>query len=438
MPKFEVHIPANDPGGFNMTLKVGADNWMAALKAGMQKLGEQGTVSQNVMVDIQDDNSIHVTEAHSGRVFRIRELTDEEAARAQVKRPSGLKPVPPRSEARLDPDAMKRTVLMSPAVAPTVSPARPEPKAPGPAFDASKTVPGYPSPGLETPTPVPTPAPIAAPKPAPIAAPKPVPAPRPSGPTSHRPPVAADRPTLPPTAAQVAIAASVVEHRDSQPAPYVERPSGLHRPKSSPRIEVPDVEELLQPIKPVTRSIGRPKTSPNLGAMQHVSAEEMLADVFLRVVELDRLQSVEEAMEFILDLALEKVPCESGSVFRADGTTGDLSFMAARGPKARELLESNITIPAGTGIAGFCAVEGVSVAVNDVEKDPRHYSAISAQVKYSPKSMLCAPMMTHGRSFGCVQLINRRESPQFQEYEVGVLAYLAHQAALFLNVRLLE
>ena len=77
-----------------MTLKVGAENWMAALKAGLQKLGEQGTVSQNVMVDIQDDNSIHVTEANSGRVFRIRELSEDEAARAQVKRPSGIRQAP--------------------------------------------------------------------------------------------------------------------------------------------------------------------------------------------------------------------------------------------------------------------------------------------------------------------------------------------------------
>ena len=424
MPKFEVHIPASEPGGFNMTLKVGADNWMAALKAGMQKLGEQGTVSQNVMVDIQDDNSIHVTEAHSGRVFRIRELTDEEAARAQVKRPSGLKPAPQRGDAKGDVDAKKRTVLISPANSAPVG------------FDAKKTVVGYPAPSeLETPTPVPAPAPAPVPAVAKPAAPSPRP-PRPSGPPAHRPPppVVSDRPTMVPPVERPAPPSPA-----EKPPPYVERPSGIQqRPKSSPRIEVPDVEELVQPIKPVTRNIGRPKTSPNLMAPAGLLAEDMLADIFLRVVELDRLQSVDAAMEFILDLALEKVPCESGSVFRADGTTGDLSFMAARGPKARELLESNIVIPAGTGIAGFCAVEGVSVAVNDVEKDPRHYSAISAQVKYSPKSMLCAPMMTHGRSFGCVQLINRKEGPQFQEHEVGVLAYLAHQAALFMNARLLE
>jgi GAF domain-containing protein len=201
---------------------------------------------------------------------------------------------------------------------------------------------------------------------------------------------------------------------------------------------VPDVEELVQPVKPVTGSIGRAKSSPGFTNSQRVSTEDLLADVFLRVVELDRIPTLEAAMDFVLELAMEKVPCDSGSVFLADGTTGDLTFITARGPRARQVLASNITIPAGTGIAGFCSAEGVSVAVNDVEKDPRFYAGVGEKVDYETKSLLCAPMMTHGRSFGCMQLINRKGSPQFQEHEVGVLAYLAHQAALYMNNKLLE
>ncbi|MCA3012721.1 MAG: GAF domain-containing protein [Myxococcaceae bacterium] len=102
----------------------------------------------------------------------------------------------------------------------------------------------------------------------------------------------------------------------------------------------------------------------------------------------------------------------------------------ATGPKAKELLRSKIVIPAGTGIAGFCCLEDVSVAVSDVQRDPRFYAAIGEKIDFETRSILCAPMMTHGRSFGCPQLINRKGGPQFAEHEVGVLAYLAHQAAL--------
>src|SRR5262249_45894503 len=69
MPKFEVHIPAADAQSLHVTFRVDADHWMAALKTGLHKLGAQGSSVQNVLVDIQDDNSVHITEAQSGRVF---------------------------------------------------------------------------------------------------------------------------------------------------------------------------------------------------------------------------------------------------------------------------------------------------------------------------------------------------------------------------------
>lgn len=365
MAKFEVHIPANDGSGFNVTLKVGADNWMAALKAGMQKLGEQGTISQNVMVDVQEDNSIHVTEAASGRVFRIRELTEEEAAKAQVKRPSQIRPPPA-------PPAARGEVKTETAI-PAHKPA---------AVDTGKTQPIPPHDPNQT-----------------------QPASSPSG--------------------------------ISSPPGFSSSPSRI-RHKSS-RIELKDVEELVQPVKPTTGNIGRVKSAPATGGKSHrQETEDILADIFLRVVDVSGKKTIEEAMDFILDLVMEKVPCEAGSVLRADIATGDLSFIVARGPKAREILQSKIIVPAGSGIAGFCAAEGVSVAVSDVEKDPRFYAEVGERIGYATRSMLCAPMMTHGHSFGCVQVINRKGGPQFLEHEVGVLAYLAHQAALFLNQKVLQ
>lgn len=378
MPKFEVHIPPQDGKGFTVTLKVGADNWMSALKAGMQKLGEQGAVSQNVMVDIQDDNSIHVTEAASGRVFRIRELTEEEAARAQVKRPSQIKQnptVPQRPEAKTDPagGALR-----------------------GGLGNDAKTIPFQKAPDLS------------------------------------RRPVSEDDKTLVPGMVPSPVASNAT------PAPGPGARPQVRANKSSSRIELKDVEELVQPLRPATGPIGRVKTSPKVVSSQRQETEDILADVFLRVTEIANKKSLEEAMDFIMDLILEKIPCESGAVFRSDIATGDLTFMVARGPKAKDILKSNIVIPAGTGIAGFCATEGVSVAINDVEKDPRFYAEVGERVGYATRSMLCAPMMTHGHSFGCVQVINRKGGPQFLEHEVGVIAYLAHQAALFLNQKMLE
>src|SRR5262249_60286095 len=85
MARFEVLIPAADPGSFDVTLRVDALNWMQALKMGFHRLGEQGLVPHNVLVDGQDDGSVHVTDANSARGFRIRELSEAEAAATKGK-----------------------------------------------------------------------------------------------------------------------------------------------------------------------------------------------------------------------------------------------------------------------------------------------------------------------------------------------------------------
>ncbi len=192
------------------------------------------------------------------------------------------------------------------------------------------------------------------------------------------------------------------------------------------------VFELEHPTQPVVGLIGR--RAPAKKDQKEV-IEDLLADLFEKVQEVHSKSSEETALYFLLDLALEKIPAESGSVYRADAGMGDLLFAAVRGPKAEELLKAKVKVPAGTGIVGFCATEGVSVAVSDVEKDDRFYRAISEKLNYETRSVLCAPMMTHGRSFGAIQLLNRNTTPVFSEHEAGMLSYIAHQAALYLNRR---
>ncbi len=399
MPKFEVLIPPADPGGFNVTLRVDAANWMAALKTGLQKLGEQGSNVQNVLVDIQDDNSIHVTESRSGRVFRIRELSEQEVAAAKVRRT--LKPAPLAELQRAEKTSHDE---------PTQIGQRPSENAE--AVPAGKPI-GDPAPAA-TLTDVPPPSTVPARKPGAEPA-------RPSRPAISlssvtEPAIAGPvaRPAPPPTA-------------PTAPAAPPKQPASRPPPKA--RHEPDGVFELETPTRPAG-SIGRPRPKA-----KKEEIEDLLAEVFERVQDIYTKPDESSALYYLLDLALEKVPCESGSVFKADMATGDLSFLAVRGPKAKDLLASKLIVPAGAGIVGFCATEGVSLAISDAEKDPRFYSAITEKLNYETRSMLCAPMMTHGRTFGCIQLLNKKDSPTFTEHEVGLLSYIAHQAALYLNAR---
>ena len=363
MPRYEVHIPGVAPDGLTVTFRVDAPNWMQALKTGFLKLGEAGFVVHNVLVDVADDGSLHVTEGGSGRVFRIRELTDAEAASAKVKIP-----VPPPE---VDESSAPTQVLS------------------------------------------PVPAPVAAPVPAPAKAPA-VAAPAPAAPKPQEAPGAFDPTVMHP-----------------KPAASPDRPVGRSAPRptplSTPALSLPIVE-LAEPTTPVRGPIGRPRPPPPPREL-----EDMLAEVFDRVQGVYQFREPTPGLYYLLDLALEKIPAEAGSVFSSELITGALRFVAVRGPKAKEILESRTVLPAGAGIAGFSIMEGVSVALSDVHRDRRWYSAIADKLQYDTRSLLCSPMVSAGRAYGCIELINRKPSSSFTDQEVGLLAYIAHQGALFLH-----
>jgi hypothetical protein len=211
-----------------------------------------------------------------------------------------------------------------------------------------------------------------------------------------------------------------------------DRPVGRSAPRptplSTPALSLPSIQELVEPTRPVRGAIGRPRPPPPPREM-----EDVLADVFDRVQGVYQFREPAQGLSYLLDLALEKIPAEAGSVFSCELITGTLRFVAVRGPKAKEILASRVVVPAGKGIVGFCAVEGVSLALSDAQKDRRWYSGVDERFDYDTRSVLCSPMVSAGRTYGCLELVNRKPSATFTDHEVGLLSYIAHQGALFLH-----
>ena len=373
MANYEVFLPAAREGEFNLTLRVDADNWMAALKAGLKKLGEHGSQVSNLLVDIMEDNSIHVTDSTSGRVFRIKELE-------QASEPTQVEPIP----------------LARPAPIPLAVPVPPPPAA----LDAM--------PGSDAPTPKEMPA---------IEPPPPAPAPKIAAKPAAKP--APAKPAKPAPAPVAKAAPKPPEKPVAKPAPVVARPAARHDTADADKIE-----QVERPSQPIQGPIGRTKSLALI--------EEVLSDLFERTQDAFSLER-EEGLAFLLDLALEKIPAESGSVFVADFASTDLALSDARGPKAQELKRMKLRMPVGVGIVGFCAQEAVSLAISDTEKDPRFYKDVSDKLGYATRSILCAPMVKGGRTFGCIEVINKKGSSHFTDSELAILAYVAHQGASYLE-----
>jgi putative methionine-R-sulfoxide reductase with GAF domain len=307
MPKFEILIPQSAKVPMDMRMRLEAESWTDALKKGRAKLGETEDISSNILVDIKDDNSIHVTDAGTGRVFKILEI-------------------PEVSEDEI------------PTIPPPAEPVAAAPREPAPA---------------------------APPEPAPA---EPVP-------------------------------------------PRVAEPVAAAQPP-------PQKKEAKAPI-------GR-----SLDLTSEATAD-FLEEVFELTQEADAKTSKEDALVYMLDLAMSKIGTDAGSVLLADINQHDLYFGAARGPKAEEV--KSFRIKMGQGIVGFCVEEGVGLAVSDVNKDPRFYAKVSEKIGYDTRSILCVPMLAEGRIFGALELINRKESDSFSERDLNIANFIAHHLAEFLQ-----
>lgn len=135
----------------------------------------------------------------------------------------------------------------------------------------------------------------------------------------------------------------------------------------------------------------------------------------------------DRALGHLLDLAMQYVKCESGSVF-VRLPEDALGFAVVRGPKAQELLALDVRVPVGIGVVGFCAQENVALAVSDVEQDPRFFRAISAALGYPTHSLLCVPVAHGGKVLGALELVNKLGRAPFDGADLVVLTYLAGQA----------
>jgi hypothetical protein len=213
-----------------------------------------------------------------------------------------------------------------------------------------------------------------------------------------------------------------VEEASAPAAPPAVPETGPSRPR--PSAAARKVEEMPAPAEQTLGRIGR--------GTPEIQKEDALADVFFRAADLHARHSRDDGLRFLLDLAMEKVRCESGSVFLASLGGTDLAFAVARGPKADEVLRLGIRVPMGVGIVGFCAQENVCLAVSDAEKDPRFFRTVSDAVGYATHSLLCAPVAAAGRVWGALELLNKAGGKPFEGGDLAVLSYLAHRAAEFL------
>jgi diguanylate cyclase (GGDEF)-like protein len=99
----------------------------------------------------------------------------------------------------------------------------------------------------------------------------------------------------------------------------------------------------------------------------------------------------------------------------------------ALGEKGGDL--SGVHIDLGEGVAGWVAQTGKPAIVNNAAKDPRFNPKIDAQSDFRTRSLMCAPLISRGRTIGVVQVVNRTGG-RFTRSDLAILLTLVDPCAI--------
>lgn len=258
-----------------------------------------------------------------------------------------------------------------------------------------------------------------------------------------------DQPALPlPQAAPAAPAPSVVPPPPAPsapppaPAPSAAPPPAVVQqplPAPVPAAAVAPVPGSREPSYPGTtrnplaqtgrRRVPTPADLARIGREGHeeMVVNEILAQVFEEMMGLFNCRTRESAAEFALDVAMRRIPCEAGSVLLSDINSRDLVFTAVRGDAGHRL--KGRRVPMGKGIVGFAAREGVAIAIADVRKDGRWNEEMDRETGFSTRSVIVAPVVHEGLTYGAFELLNRKGAEVFLQTETSIISYIASQLA---------
>ncbi len=149
------------------------------------------------------------------------------------------------------------------------------------------------------------------------------------------------------------------------------------------------------------------------------------ADGHADITERSLLQSIVEVARSVFGAA-------AASVFLLDDQTGDLVFEAVAGEGETELVGTRF--PSGTGLAGWVAMSGQSLLVDDVTQNPQFARDAAESTGYVPSSVMAAPLMMNGDCIGVLEVLDRGSRARGELSDVDLIGMLATEVALGLEL----
>ena len=136
-------------------------------------------------------------------------------------------------------------------------------------------------------------------------------------------------------------------------------------------------------------------------------------------------------LQSIVEVARAIFGAEASSVCLLDEEAGELVFEAVAGQGEAFLVGHRI--PAHRGIAGYVAMSGEPIVVDDLVDDTMFARDIAESTEFVPSSLMAAPLLFGDRTLGVLEVLDPSPRERSNLADLELLTLFAHQAATALR-----
>ncbi|GLI39218.1 GAF domain-containing protein [Geobacter hydrogenophilus] len=138
---------------------------------------------------------------------------------------------------------------------------------------------------------------------------------------------------------------------------------------------------------------------------------------------------VNTTLDMFLEFIAEVLDVNMCSVMLCDDMTGDLMIKGARGLDDHMIKQTRVRM--GDRIAGWVALEGEPLFIEDIEQDPRFGRKSVPQ--YNSKSLISLPLKVGGKVIGVLNLNNKRSASPFTGRDFDLAQAMCERVAYFMG-----
>lgn len=159
---------------------------------------------------------------------------------------------------------------------------------------------------------------------------------------------------------------------------------------------------------------------------------DLLSEIDRTVRSASGLAELDEHVSQMIQRALR---CSACAVLLLDESKRDLLFELTNGKRHRPA--EHIRLDAGSGIAGWVALNGRPLIINDTSKDRRFNKDINQLAGYPIKSIMCVPLIVRGKTIGVLEVLNKLNGRDFTAEDLEALVAVGSIAGMAIdNTRL--